>query len=72
MLTIGWGAVSRIDIEPATCGDPSCDAEHGFTGSAANDDLSLRVSAAADGADSVGKLLSFAEALSQATATRLR
>lgn len=71
MLTIGWGAVSRIDIEPATCGDPNCEADHGFTGSAANDDLSLRVSAAADGPDSVGKLLRFAEALSQATATRL-
>ena len=51
MLTIGWGAVSRIDLEPATCGDPSCEADHGFTGSSANDDLSLRVSAAADGSD---------------------
>ena len=68
MLTIGWGAVSRIDIEPATCGDPNCEAEHGYTGSAANDDLSLRVSAAADGADRVTQLLEFAEALSQATA----
>ena len=72
MLTIGWGAVSRIDLEPATCGDPNCEADHGFTGSSANDDLSLRVSAAADGSDGVTRMLAFAEALSTATAERLR
>ena len=31
-LTLGWGAVSRIDLLPATCADPNCDAEHGFEG----------------------------------------
>lgn len=72
MLTIGWGAVSRIDLEPATCGDPACEADHGFTGSSANDDLSLRVSSAADGPDAVNRFLAFAEALSSATAERLR
>ncbi len=50
MLTIGWGAVSRIDLEPATCGDPNCEADHGYTGTSSNDDLALRVSEAADGA----------------------
>lgn len=72
VMTIGWGAVSRIDLEPATCGDPNCDADHGLTGSAANDDLSLRVSAAADGQDRVTALLAFAEALSSATSATLR
>ncbi len=67
MLTIGWGAVSRIDLEPATCGDPNCDADHGYTGAASNDDLSLRVSEAADGARVVAQALQFAEALSEAT-----
>ena len=38
-LTIGWGAVARIDLEPATCGDPECDADHGFTGTLTGDDL---------------------------------
>ena len=33
-LVIGWGAVSRVDLEPATCGDPNCDADHGLTGHA--------------------------------------
>ncbi len=72
VLTIGWGAVSRIDLEPATCGDPQCDADHGYTGTASNDDLSVRVSEAADGAPVVRQVLSFAAALSQATASKTR
>ena len=72
VLTIGWGAVSRIDLEPAACGDPQCDADHGYTGTASNDDLSVRVSEAADGAEVVRQVLAFAAALSQATAARSR
>lgn len=67
VLTIGWGGVSRIDLEPAGCNDPQCDADHGYTGVVAGDDFSLRVSAAADGGDAVGGLLAFAEALSART-----
>lgn len=63
MLTIGWGAVNRIELEPATCGDPTCDADHGFSGQSANDDLAIRVSQAADGLEAVGQLLAFAESL---------
>ncbi len=72
VLTIGWGAVSRIDLEPAACGDPHCEADHGYTGTASNDDLALRVSEAADGAEVVGQVLAFSAALSQATAGRRR
>jgi len=72
VLTIGWGAVSRIDLEPAACGDPQCEADHGYTGTASNDDLSVRVSEAADGSDVVRQVLAFASALSQATASRAR
>jgi Family of unknown function (DUF5998) len=68
VLTIGWGAVSRIDLEPATCGDPECDADHGYTGTASNDDFSMRVSEAADGSETVTQVLAFAHALSEATA----
>jgi hypothetical protein len=67
VMTIGWGGVSRIDLEPAGCSDPQCDADHGYTGVLASDDFSLRVSAAADGGDAVGGLLSFAESLSART-----
>ena len=66
-MTIGWGGVSRIDLEPAGCSDPQCDADHGYTGVLASDDFSLRVSAAADGGDAVGGLLAFAESLSART-----
>lgn len=67
VMTIGWGGVSRIDLEPAACADQDCDADHGYTGVFASDDFSLRVSAAADGKDAVGGLLSFAESLSART-----
>ncbi|MEW1752544.1 DUF5998 family protein [Streptomyces angustmyceticus] len=68
VLTIGWGAVARLDLEPAACGDPNCEADHGYTGSSTADDLSLRVSEAGDGPDSVRETLTFAQALSEATA----
>lgn len=67
VMTIGWGGVSRLDLEPAGCSDPQCDADHGYTGVLASDDFSLRVSAAADGTDAVGGLLAFAAALSAST-----
>ncbi|MGD9961165.1 DUF5998 family protein [Nocardioides sp.] len=67
VLTIGWGGVGRIDLEPAGCSDPQCEADHGYTGVLASDDFSLRVSAAADGGDAVGGLLEFATSLSAAT-----
>ena len=67
VVTVGWGGVGRIDLEPAGCADPECDADHGYTGVIAGDDFSLRVSAAADGGEAVGKLLGFAEALSALT-----
>ena len=67
VMTIGWGGVSRVDLEPAGCSDPECEADHGYTGVLASDDFSIRVSAAADGADAVAGLLSFAESLSART-----
>jgi len=69
VMTIGWGGVSRVDLEPAGCSDPQCDADHGYTGVLSSDDFSLRVSAAADGNDAVASLLAFAEALSARTHT---
>jgi hypothetical protein len=67
VLSIGWGAVSRIDLEPAACGDPACEADHGYTGVVGSDDFSLRVSAAAEGPEAVGELLEFARSLSSRT-----
>ncbi|MBA2640156.1 MAG: phosphodiesterase [Nocardioidaceae bacterium] len=68
VLTVSWGAVRHVDLEPASCADPDCEADHGYTGSLTADDFSLRVSATADGGDAVERLLGFARTLSQATA----
>jgi hypothetical protein len=68
VLTIGWGAVARVDLEPAGCADPDCEADHGYTGLLSSDDFSLRVSAAAEGPEAVANLLGFADALSAHTA----
>ena len=68
VLTIGWGAVGRVDLEPAGCSDPDCEADHGYTGLIASDDFSLRVSAAAEGPEAVVNLLGFSDALSARTA----
>lgn len=69
-VSLGWGAVSRVDLMPATCGDPSCDADHGYDGTLTGDDIALRVSADADGAPAVAQARAFARALSLATAGR--
>ena len=67
VLTVGWGGISRIDLEPAACADPECEADHGYTGVLASDDFSVRVSSAADGQSAVDELLGFAESLSART-----
>lgn len=68
MLTIGWNVVSHLELEPAHCGDEACEADHGYLGTVTADDLTLRVSEAADGGPAVRQLLSFAAALSDVTA----
>jgi hypothetical protein len=67
VLTIGWNVLAHIELEPAHCGDENCDADHGYTGTVTSDDLTLRVSEAADGGDAVQQVLAFASALSEAT-----
>jgi len=65
-LTLGWGGVSRVDMVPATCGDPNCEADHGYEGSVTTDDIGLRISADADGEPALAQSLLFARALSAA------
>lgn len=70
VLTIGWGGLSRLDLEPAQCADPTCEADHGYTGTITSDDVTVRVSSAVQGGDQVGNLLGFAQDLSTATQGR--
>ena len=67
-LVVGWGAISHVDLEPATCGDENCEADHGYTGTLTADDLSLRVSEDGDGAPVVAQAVRFAAVLSEAAA----
>ncbi|MBA8795348.1 hypothetical protein FHX74_002984 [Friedmanniella endophytica] len=61
--TISWGGMRRVDLEPATCSDPQCEADHGYTGTLVGDDLTVRMSAAADGEERVDRLIRFATSL---------
>ena len=67
-LTVGWDGVRRVDLEPAGCDDPQCEADHGYTGTLAGDDLTVRMSAAADGPDRVARLVRFSTTLQRAAA----
>ncbi|GLY33289.1 DUF5998 family protein [Kineosporia sp. NBRC 101731] len=67
-LTIGWGSLTRVDLEPASCADPDCEADHGYTGTLAADDITVRLSAEAEGEPAVQGAKAFARALSAATA----
>lgn len=63
-LTLGWGAVARVDLIPAMCEDPQCEGDHGYEGTVAGDDISLRVASDADGVDQLERALVFAQELS--------
>jgi hypothetical protein len=67
VLTIGWNVLSHIELEPAHCGDENCEADHGYTGTMTADDLTVRVSEAADGEEAVQQIVTFAQALAEAT-----
>lgn len=57
------GAASRIDLGPAVCEDPSCDADHGYTGTISPDDISIRISRDGDGATNASRLVEFGSLL---------
>lgn len=62
-LAIAWSGGQRIDMLPAGCADPQCEADHGYTGTMAQEDLVLRISADADGPRAVGAAKEFARLL---------
>lgn len=62
-LGVTWDGTRRVDLERAVCEDPSCQLDHGYTGTTAPSDLALRVSALADGAGAVEEALAFHDVL---------
>lgn len=67
-VAICWGAVRRLDLEPASCADPSCQADHGLTGTSMPDDIVVRIAAGVEGTEALVRADRFARALSKATA----
>lgn len=67
-LSIGWGAVQRVDMEPAACADPNCEADHGYSGSITSDDITLRLSIDAEGKEAVRAAAGFMRELSAGVA----
>ncbi|MFW7415272.1 DUF5998 family protein [Demequina sp. SO4-18] len=70
VLAVGWGVHSRVELEPATCGDENCEADHGYTGGITGDDTLVRVSAIADGVETVRALEDFAATLQRVIGPR--
>ena len=62
-LAIAWSGGQRVEMAPASCGDPACDADHGYSGSIAQEDIALRISAEAEGLQAVADAKAFARAL---------
>ena len=75
-LLPAYGRSTLADLLPSVghhlgvpgCDDPQCEADHGYTGALAGDDLTVRMSAAADGPDRVARLVRFSTTLQRAAA----
>lgn len=63
-LTVDVQGARRLEIEPAHCEDPNCLADHGYSATSFPDDLMMRISAAADGAEALEEAERFVEVLS--------
>lgn len=62
-VSIAWSGGQRLEMGPSSCGDPQCDADHGFSGTVVQEDLALRISAEAEGLQAVADAKAFARAL---------
>lgn len=62
-LAIAWSGGQRVEMGPASCGDPACDADHGYSGTIVQEDIALRISAEAEGLQAVADAKAFARAL---------
>ncbi|MFW0155241.1 DUF5998 family protein [Rothia sp. P6271] len=65
-IDIAWTGAQRLDLQPADCPDPQCQTNHGYTGLAVCEDISLRISSTADGEESVRQACNFVQALRKA------
>ncbi|WP_165218034.1 DUF5998 family protein [Schaalia sp. ZJ1691] len=68
-VSIDMGGIRRTDIEPLQCDDPQCLGDHGYSAQTVPDDLSLRISAAADGEDVLAEAKHFVNELTALVGT---
>lgn len=69
-LSVAWTGTRNLDLQPAGCEDPQCEADHGYTGMSAVQDVVLRISAEADGVEAVEGAREFARSLRRAALNR--
>lgn len=62
-LTVDVQGARRLELEPAHCEDPNCEADHGYSAASFPDDLTMRISAAADGPEALEEAETFVEVL---------
>lgn len=62
-VSIAWSGGQRLEMGASSCGDPNCDADHGYSGTIVQEDLALRISAEAEGLQAVADAKAFARAL---------
>ncbi len=63
IVSLNWTSTQTIDFGPASCDDPECQNEHGYTGQIRQGDYSAKYSVAADGEYWVEHALAFVSAL---------
>lgn len=64
-VTICWGSVTRVELEPASCPEKDCPLDHGYTGMVTRDDIVVRISAVAEGPDAVRNAIEFVATLNR-------
>lgn len=62
-VALNLGGQRRAEVEPVQCDDPECVADHGYQASSYPDDLSLRVSLAANGEEDLARAEHFVDVL---------
>ncbi|MFT8396301.1 DUF5998 family protein [Propionibacterium sp.] len=70
VLSLGWGAVRSLEVVPAQCSDPQCGIQGCFSGEMVNEDLTVRMSPAADDDASVAHLMGLATLLQRRVPAR--
>ncbi len=62
-VALNLGGQRRAEVEPVQCDDPECAVDHGYQASSYPDDLSLRISLAANGAEDLARAEHFVDVL---------